>query len=1010
MSNPPFNPNDFNQTGDNQDIENYVNDNFLRNNGTTNSNAITNFLSTVNLTSDTNLTGNIIASTKTISPLELSQLDGINTNQTIQQQINSIGGGGSSLLSSNNTWNGTQQFNNNIIVNSSTLTPIEISQLDGITSNIQTQINNSNTNISTINTTLTNNGITSSTNVINSLDFLQSQINNLPNGSGSGQSYFLTSTTSIVDNQFKTISTIPANSTNEILTSGVITNTSPNALMGQFISVSPLNITSIPAGIYDFNFYASITNNNLSSYLIVEFYKLSSSLTQTLLFTMTGNDINSSVIIPYNINSTQPAFNINLTDYIMIKIYGKTTSANNLTINIDYNSSNNYSHFHIPFVLKSNHNDLLNIQGGASNDYQHLTTTQLNNINNPSSTSQNGYLTSTNWNTFNNKENFITPGTTSQYLRGDKVFSDFQTSGSSTTGVLTNTDWTTFNNKQNFITAGTVSQYYRGDKSFQTLDKSTIGLSNVVNKDFTQPLNGIIYVNGRGGDDLNDGLSLINADKTITQALTNTYINSGYQLVIYPATYAENITISQNNLSIVSSNLEIGGLCNINGNITITSNSTSIRLCGLTMNNLTLSGSANLYIQNCFINGNFSKSGGGYLSMNNIIFGNSSTFSITGSGNVNILNGCQVPNITINNSTALINISNNLYITKLIINAGIVSVSNTVIYGSSQSGNQFNCCTVNNNSFLYLNNCDLVDGFNNTPYIISVASTAFYSLNNNTINYAGSSLLGTNLNRQLYFDDLLSAGSQVVNLNSVQTLINKTLNNPTLLNNIIKTSTGNNITFENITDTIVNLSSNQTLSNKVLSTPQLINNNFRTAAGRTINFLDVADTVVNLNSIQTLTNKTISLLDNSTAITQLSSDNSTKIATTAFVKLFSGYQKWSNPTPNTGILTINFDTYTFTMQASGGNLYLKSSGTLNKLKIRYQTTQYNIFDNSAGIMTLTNSDQSITKESGGTIGSIGRAILGTFINDDGDTYRFQVVNFSGASSSFLYQFFIERLI
>ena len=43
------------------------------------------------------------------------------------------------------------------------------------------------------------------------------------------------------------------------------------------------------------------------------------------------------------------------------------------------------------------------------------------------------------------------------------------------------------------------------------------------------------------------------------------------------------------------------------------------------VNNLTLSGSANLYIQNCFINGNLSKSGGGYLSMNNIVFGNSST-------------------------------------------------------------------------------------------------------------------------------------------------------------------------------------------------------------------------------------------------------------------------------------------------------------------------------------------------------------------------------------------------
>lgn len=920
-----------------------------------------NLNSNVNINGGLNINSNLVANSLSITPVELSYLDGINSN--IQTQINNIGGGGTSNI-------GTITTNNQPIANNDTL--------NVFASKTNTQL----TNLSTINT---NNGITSSTNIIGSIDFLQSQINNLPNGSGSGQSYFLTSTTSTVDNQYKTISTIPANGTNEILTTGTITSTTPPQLMGQFISVSALNITSIPAGIYDFNFYASITNNNLSSYLIVEFYKLSSSLTQTLLFTMTGNDINSSVIIPYNINSTQPAFNINLTDYIMIKIYGKTTSANNLTINIDYNSSNNYSHFHIPFVLKSNHNDLLNIQGGAANDYQHLSTQQLNNINNPSSINNNGYLLNTDFITFNNKEpainkltafnrdfetlatnikmngtqsvgasnniarsdhihpsdttkeNFITATNTNQWFRGDKVFSNLPVSNGSTDGILTasnwttfnnkapttlantNTnglissdDWNTFNNKQNNIVATTTNDYYRGDKTFQTLNKAAVGLSNVVNKDFSQPLNGIIYVNGRGGDDLNDGLSLINADKTITQGLTNTYANSGYQLVIYPATYTENITISQNNLSIVSSNLEIGGLCNINGNITITSNSTSIRLCGLTMNNLTLSGSANLYIQNCFINGAFIKSGGGYLSMNNIIFGNSSTCLISGSGNVNILNGCIIANITINNSTALINISNNLYISRLIINAGIVSVNNTVIYGNSASGAQFNCCTVNGSSFLYLNNCDLIDANNNTPYIISVASTAFYSLNNNTINYAGSSLLGTNLNRQLYFDDLFTAGSQVVNIDKFQTLINKTLNNPTLLNNIIKTSTGQNITFENISDTIVNLSSNQTLSNKVLSTPQLINNNFRTAAGRTINFLDVADTIVNLNSVQTMTNKNIALTDGSTAITQLTSDNTTKIATTAYVKnvLFSNNNWVSISTSNNTTVPISGSTAT----------------------------------------------------------------------------------------------------
>ena len=48
------------------------------------------------------------------------------------------------------------------------------------------------------------------------------------------------------------------------------------------------------------------------------------------------------------------------------------------------------------------------------------------------------------------------------------------------------------------------------------------------NTDFLAPLNGIIYVNHIGGNDTNDGLSLNRAYKTITAALLNTYINSGY--------------------------------------------------------------------------------------------------------------------------------------------------------------------------------------------------------------------------------------------------------------------------------------------------------------------------------------------------------------------------------------------------------------------------------------------------------------------------------------------------
>lgn len=46
----------------------------------------------------------------------------------------------------------------------------------------------------------------------------------------------------------------------------------------------PLNTTSIPAGVYDFNMWANLSSNNLSSYLIIEVYKYNGS--PTLLFTI----------------------------------------------------------------------------------------------------------------------------------------------------------------------------------------------------------------------------------------------------------------------------------------------------------------------------------------------------------------------------------------------------------------------------------------------------------------------------------------------------------------------------------------------------------------------------------------------------------------------------------------------------------------------------------------------------------------------------------------------------
>ena len=121
-------------------------------------------------------------------------------------------------------------------------------------------------------------------------------------------------------------------------------------------------------------------------------------------------------------------------------------------------------------------------------------------------TDTNGYLSFEDWNTFNNKQPFITPGTNLQYWRGDKTWQTLDTlvvpentnlyfttarsrqsislttlnsSGSSTydsgTGVLNVPTYTLSGlGGEPIITPGTNLQYWRGDKTWQTLDTSIV--------------------------------------------------------------------------------------------------------------------------------------------------------------------------------------------------------------------------------------------------------------------------------------------------------------------------------------------------------------------------------------------------------------------------------------------------------------------------------------------------------------------------------------------------------
>ena len=99
---------------------------------------------------------------------------------------------------------------------------------------------------------------------------------------------------------------------------------------------------------------------------------------------------------------------------------------------------------------------------------------------------------------WSDKQDYIDPGTTAQYYRGDKTWQTLNKAAVGLGNVDNTSDLdkpvstataTQLNTKQATIVAGTTAQYYRGDKTWQTLNKAAVGLSNVDNtSDMNKPV------------------------------------------------------------------------------------------------------------------------------------------------------------------------------------------------------------------------------------------------------------------------------------------------------------------------------------------------------------------------------------------------------------------------------------------------------------------------------------------------------------------------------------------
>jgi hypothetical protein len=191
---------------------------------------------------------------------------------------------------------------------------------------------------------------------------------------------------------------------------------------------------------------------------------------------------------------------------IKTKLAAATTSTDGYLTSTDWNTFNGKQAgaenlTQISALTKTN-DDIIQVKAGA---YTHRTPAQfkadlslakadvgLGSVSNTDTTTTTNITDSTNKRFVTDAE-LVKLGNTSGTNTGDETQGSIKTklgaATTSTDGYLTSTDWNTFNGKQAHITATTAGDYYRGDKTFAPLNKTAVGLGNVANVNTTNASN-----------------------------------------------------------------------------------------------------------------------------------------------------------------------------------------------------------------------------------------------------------------------------------------------------------------------------------------------------------------------------------------------------------------------------------------------------------------------------------------------------------------------------------------
>ena len=251
-----------------------------------------------------------------------------------------------------------------------------------------------------------------------------------------------------------------------------------------------------------------------------------------------------------------------------------------------------------------------------------------------------------------------------------------------------------------------------------------------------------IHVSQIDGNDTTGDGSLLKPVASITKALTLTTAQRRV-IVLHPGGYTENPTIPSGSITIQTTELT-GGNTVLYGTLTIPTSGSGARISGFSMDNLTISGTAQAYVSNCTINSNVVKSSSGYVEITNSEMQCTSGIQISGAGTT-IINGNKNVGILVSNASAQVIVKGCNGVETPSASAGNLAIVDCIV--TAIGGNAITI-TGASTTLTLLNSQVLVQAGNN---VAPISVEGIYSIINTIYDKPNSTLTGTSTNSIDYF-------------------------------------------------------------------------------------------------------------------------------------------------------------------------------------------------------------------------------------------------------------------